>query len=326
MNKMNKMTLPFLALAGLAMLPPAEARLYRWVDDQGIVHYTDHIPPKYVRKEREELDERGIPIRHVERAKTAAEIAAEKRIERLRKEQQKLIEKQKAEDRVLLRTFRSVDDIILTRDGKIATIDNMIAVDRGNIKRSKRRLEEMQDNAAQLEKRGQTVSPRYLRNIAQLRDEIRGTYAAILRRERSKEAIYRRYARDIERFKTIAQLREQSNKKENESRNIWLDNIVHCNTHEHCAKLWKQMEDFVRKYATTPIQILGERIISTRNPRRGSDIGITVSRIREKDKQGETLFLDVQCRNTLSGRELCASPKVAAIKKAFRERFGAAKK
>ncbi len=320
MNKRS--TLLISCLLAIGIIQTAAARLYRWVDADGKVHYTDSLPPDQVRRGHDELDRRGITVRRVERAKTAEEIAAEKRIERLRKEQQKLIEKQKAEDRVLLRTFRSVDDIKLTRDGKIATIDSMIAVDRGNIKRTKRRLEQMQDHAAQIEKRGQTVSKRYLANIAQLRDEIRNTYAAILRRERSKDEIFKRYARDIERFKKIARLRQQTTEKEKDLRNVWLDNIAHCPNAHECARRWRGIEDFVRKYSTTPIQILGDRIVSTKTPKRGTDISLTVSRIREKGKPGDTLFLDIQCRNTLSGQELCASDKAAMIKKKFRETFG----
>ncbi len=306
----------------LALLPCANARLYRWVDEGGTVHYTDRLPPKYVKKSHEELDAHGVTVNKVERAKTAEEIARDKRIQKLREEQRRLIEKQKAEDRVLLRTFRSVDDIQLTRDGKIATIDSMIAVDRGNIKRTKQRLEQMQDNAAELEKRGEAVSKRYLANIAQLRNEIRATYAAILRRERSKDEIFSRYARDIERFKKIAEVRNQNAVVEQSTRNVWLDNIVRCTSKPDCDRRWQGMEAFVRQYATTPIQILGERIIATKTPKRGVDVSITVSRIREKSLPGATLFLDIQCKNTLSGQELCASQKIADIKRDFRTRFG----
>ena len=74
------------------------------------------------------------------RPKTAEEIAQEKELARLRAEQKRLIEEQRAKDRVLLRTFRSSDDILMTRDGKLTAIDTSIQITRSNIKRLKFKL------------------------------------------------------------------------------------------------------------------------------------------------------------------------------------------
>ena len=39
---------------------------YRWVDDQGIVHYGDQIPPQYTSKDRAVLNSQGVEVGHLD--------------------------------------------------------------------------------------------------------------------------------------------------------------------------------------------------------------------------------------------------------------------
>jgi hypothetical protein len=34
---------------------PADAKLFKWVDDQGVTHYGEVIPPEYANKEKDAL-------------------------------------------------------------------------------------------------------------------------------------------------------------------------------------------------------------------------------------------------------------------------------
>ncbi|MEJ1397702.1 MAG: DUF4124 domain-containing protein, partial [Candidatus Sedimenticola sp. (ex Thyasira tokunagai)] len=128
-----KQTTPLITALGTALLiaciGTADAgRLYRWVDDQGKVHYSDHVPTEHSRSARSQLDERGLEVKRTEAAKSAKEIAREKELKKLREEQQRLIERQRAKDQVLLRTFRTEDDILMARNGKLTSIDTMIMI------------------------------------------------------------------------------------------------------------------------------------------------------------------------------------------------------
>ncbi len=124
----------------IAISQPVIAKLYKWVDEDGNVQYSDKLPPAAVRKPHENLDSSGLVINKTGRAKTPEEIAEEERVRKLRKETQRQIDEQKARDRVLLNTYRSEDDIILARDGKLATINSQIRITYTNITRLKERL------------------------------------------------------------------------------------------------------------------------------------------------------------------------------------------
>src|SRR5512142_3192991 len=46
-------------LAGLTFCLPASAKMYKWVDDKGVTHYGETIPPEYANKDRSELNKSG---------------------------------------------------------------------------------------------------------------------------------------------------------------------------------------------------------------------------------------------------------------------------
>ena len=53
-------TLLFLSAAILAAGSAMAAKVYRWVDENGEVHYSETLPPDFVDKKHDELDSRGI--------------------------------------------------------------------------------------------------------------------------------------------------------------------------------------------------------------------------------------------------------------------------
>jgi len=88
---------------------------YKWVDDQGVVHYGDSIPPQYAQKESTLLNRQGVPIGHKEGAKTPAEAAAAA-------EADQQMARQKQHDSFLLATYTSVKDIEQLRDERLLQI------------------------------------------------------------------------------------------------------------------------------------------------------------------------------------------------------------
>ena len=85
---------------------------YRWVDDQGVVHYGDHVPPQYAQKEHTELNAQGVELKRLDAEKTPEETAAASR-------HQGEILRQKQHDSFLLTTYTSVHDIEALRDERV---------------------------------------------------------------------------------------------------------------------------------------------------------------------------------------------------------------
>ena len=304
----------------MAQSPAAPAaKLYKWVDAEGNVQFSDKVPPEHAKQERKILNQQGLTVDTIERAKTPEELAREKRIAELRAEQQRLIAEQAARDRVLLNTFRSEDDIILARDGKLAAVDVLIKVTRGSITRMETRLTEMQNNAARMERSGETVSARYLGQIDDLRRQIKDAQASIVAKKNEKQRIRAKYDEDAERFRMLSSLgpgRETGEQTVSKDRAQLISSFV-CKDATTCEQAWPLAKAYVRQHATTPVEMLSDSIIMTRAPRRDQDIGITVSRIPQQDGGGFLLFVDVQCHDSASGAQFCKGEKVAAIRAGF---------
>lgn len=316
-------TIP-LALTLAVLLPVvAAAKTYRWVDEEGKVHYSDRVPPEQVKQARSRLDARGIEVETIERAKTEEELAQEAELKRLKAEERRLIEEQRKKDRVLLRTFRTEDDILMTRDGKLTTIDASIQIIRSNIRRLKLKLAEMQRNAANLEREGRKISPNYLKEIENTRQQLKNYYAAIIRKEQSKESIRQQYAADLERFRELKNLKPEPQSRERElPEHSLLETVVRCGSGPACDQAWGKAEAYVRKHATTRLQMLADSIIMTAAPLQDSDISITVSRIRNKEQPGARLFMDLQCKESPRGRDFCNTEAVDRIRSGFRVFLG----
>jgi len=311
----------------IACLPSAAqaAKLYKWVDDEGHTHYSDKIPPSEVKRARSQLDEHGVTIDSVDAAKTDEQLRQEEEEERLRKEQDRLAEIQRQEDRVLLRTFRTEDDILMTRDGQIQSVDTYIRVTEANIKRLKKTLAEMQKNAAELELSGKRISSRYLNEIENKRQALKDYYASIVEREKEKRRIRESFAKDLKRFRELKQLTQTNDpmQEASQSNAKALLNVYNCEDDTACDAPWRRAKAYVKQNSTTPVKMLGDNILMTGEPVRNDDISITISRIHDRKTEQTLIFMDLQCKDITQGAALCErGEKVRRIKEAFQAALG----
>lgn len=113
---------------------------YRWVDDQGVVHYGDQIPPEYAGKDREVMNPQGVPVKHVDGQKSPDQLAAEARA-------RAAIIKQKQHDTFLVTTYTSVKDIEALRDVRLEQLKTQRAAGQQYIETLKARLGALQARA-----------------------------------------------------------------------------------------------------------------------------------------------------------------------------------
>ncbi len=321
MNITTKFVWAPLAITLLAFTSASEARkLFRWVDDQGKVHYSDHVPIEHSRSARSELNDQGLEINRTEAAKTEREIAREKELKRLRAEQQRLIEIQQASDRVLLRTFRSEDDMLMARNGKLTAIEGNILEIRSNIRRMKDKLADIQKTAAGLERQGYPLSKNLLKYIRNTRQQLKENYASIIRKEQGKEQIRQKFTSDLKRFRSLKNLHTlDDNLLTGPKKASLLDTVVTCSDKTACDLAWQKVETYVRENATTRLQMLSDSIIMTAAPVQDTDISITASRIPVKEQSGAELFMDLQCKNSPRGKDSCLTKEIKDIQAGFRK-------
>jgi hypothetical protein len=178
-------------------------KLYKWVDETGQVRYGDRIPPEYAKKSNETLNKQGVVIDTKAAAKTKQQIAEEKRLARLKAEEERKRQEQAHRDRILLDTFTNEDEMILTRDGKIQAIEAEIRLTKSRTEKIKKRLQQQKLKAANLERSGKAVPPELQRQIHEARRQIRGNSSYIANRRKAQQAIGEKFELDIERFRKL---------------------------------------------------------------------------------------------------------------------------
>jgi hypothetical protein len=111
------LTLLLIMFAGAIAAQSTEKKsTYRWVDNKGVVHYGDRVPPEYSQQESSVLNKEGVQVGKLEARKTAEQLAADER-------QQQAALKQKQHDSFLMTTYASVTDIERLRDERLATLE-----------------------------------------------------------------------------------------------------------------------------------------------------------------------------------------------------------
>jgi len=126
----------------------AQTKLYRWVDDQGVVHYGDHIPPEYARKDRDILNEQGVAVGFEEGEITAEERAEMARQRAIEAEAERVRAEGIRRDRMLLETYISVADIEDLRDRRLELVGAQIKVTELYLTNLRKRLVELQKEAS----------------------------------------------------------------------------------------------------------------------------------------------------------------------------------
>ncbi len=115
-------------LCGLGLLSTvAWSEIYRWVDEEGRVHFSDRVPPPVSRLERHVLDERGNLREVLHRQRTVEELEAHRaRLAAMATEAQRR-EQQEQYDRYLLTSFKNLEDIESLRRERMEVRDNQIS-------------------------------------------------------------------------------------------------------------------------------------------------------------------------------------------------------
>lgn len=313
-NRPLALALSAAALTGaFASASASAADLYRWEDSEGNVHYTDSLPPEQAEAGHVILAPDGTPVRSVPRAKTQEEIRRERELQRVRAERQRMLAEQRAAVERLLATYRSIDDMLMMRDGKLAAIDVMTQVTKRDVRRQQDRLA----RAAEAE----------AGDAAQTEDaerSIRDALALILQHERQKQDVRDRFQRDIERFRELTEddldpIAEDAAEHEPDG----LDQVLPCPSATACERLWDAAARYLRAESNRPVIHDSRDLLMTAAPRSEDDIALTLARIHDGGN-GASLFLDVQCQSYAATTSGCLDARRREVLAGFRAAVRAA--
>jgi hypothetical protein len=175
--------------------------VYKWVDEQGVTHYGDHIPPEYATQERHVINAQGVEISRLEAQKTPEQLAAD---------DQKKAEAEQSQnrDRNLLITYGSVQEIERLRDQRLTLLSDQIKVTSSFLEVLNGRLKKLHAASMRFkpysdDPKAPTMPDQIAEDLVREGNDIR-TQEQNLHEKRGEEATMRKqFESDIERFKEL---------------------------------------------------------------------------------------------------------------------------
>jgi len=181
-----------------------QGRVYKWVDNEGVVHYGDSIPAEYAELPKQVLNDHGVTVDYLQGKKTPEEIEAERKARQLELER----ELQLRADRALLATYLSVDEILLHRDRRVELFQAQARVTELYLRNLDRRLGSLREDASKFKPYSSDEDAPMM--DSDLAEDIQETTATIKRHKRNlnkyqtdEQQIIARFDGDISRFRAL---------------------------------------------------------------------------------------------------------------------------
>jgi hypothetical protein len=178
---------------------------YRWVDEQGVVHYGDHIPPQYASQDRSILNSQGLEVGHLDAQKTPEQAAADARV-------RAAAMKQRQHDAFLVSTYTSVKDIESLRDARLDQL-------KGQRDAAEQYLDSLRGRLATLQARamaylpysanGRRMPDDLAENLVRTVDELREQTGALAANTQAEATLRAQFQADIERYRELHAVHSQ---------------------------------------------------------------------------------------------------------------------
>ncbi len=294
-------------------------KVYKLVDESGNTSFSDQISPEEAKLRRETLNKRGTVVEVTDKEKTREQQDQENRLNQLRKKQEKIIENQKAHDDSLLRTYRSKEEMVTEMNTKIQIIDAQKKLTESEITQQLERLDVKQKSAAIYERNAKPIPPNLIEEIKTIQKEIEKTKKAVSENLALQKRVADEYDANIKRYLILTQTPDQATQKNKISSLEEADSLglFRCENDFQCKKAWEIARLFVDTHSTTPPDITTEKLVMHALPSKDTDFSLSISKIASKDAEDQ-LFLDIHCRDSSLGKELCNSPTIQSLRSSFR--------
>jgi hypothetical protein len=206
-TRQSAMLLLAALLCAFAM-PASAAKLYKWVDEDGNVRYSDRLPLQQTSKEHQQLNSQGIVLNSTDAAKppeeAATEAEAKRKLEAEQLESARIKAIQDREDLVLTMTFASEAEIEHARDNRIEAIDSVIRLIETNIESTQKKLDNIKKSATlTYTSKGKEIPGGVAQKIEHFERKIESRNSQMEAKAREKDKMRAKYEADLERFRVL---------------------------------------------------------------------------------------------------------------------------
>ncbi len=290
---------------------------YRYTDANGKVVVKDYLPTEAVKTGYDIISETGRLIEKVAPALTKEQRIAENiRLQQL-EQQAESRKKERQRDTLLLRQYKTVNDIERTKNSQTGTLKINLRIVESHTKSLERKLAEQEAKAADYERKGRAVPEMTLHEIAAIKNQIAVNQDSVNRYNAQINGIEEQFQKDLIRFQELkAEIFVQNSLRDPNL--IEVKDIYNCTTKIHCDKAWSYAQIFALENASHPLNIITNTLIVSRKPQADDEVALTITKVPQKNElESMNIVIKVDCFSSNKGKQLCQSPNVSAMKQRF---------
>ena len=178
---------------------------YKWVDEKGVTHYGDSVPPQYAQKERVILNEQGVEIGRLDAQRTPEQAEAYAR-------QQEELRRSRERDAFLLNTYTSVKDIEQLRDARLDQLRGQRVAAQQYVDTLHQRLGSLQTRAMNFKPYSTHPNARRMpddlaEDLVRTANEVRSQATSLSAKNAEEEQVRSRFQADIDRYRQLRPIR-----------------------------------------------------------------------------------------------------------------------
>jgi hypothetical protein len=188
--------------------------VYKWVDEKGVTHYGDAIPPQYADQDKTLISPQGVPVGEIPGRRTPEQLDREKqqREAEERAKQDVILARQR--DQNLLATYLSVEEIESLRDRRAEILDAQAKVTSQYIDTLRARLTQFETQVQRFKPWNAAPAavpmPEHLaEDLVRTANEIRSQEKNLAMKQQEAVKLQEQFARDIARFRELKKIESE---------------------------------------------------------------------------------------------------------------------
>ena len=184
----------------IGFVQEAAANTYRYINDRGQTVYASTVPPQFVKNGYEVLNDRGQVIQVVPRALTGDELAAQESVRAQQEAEAAAAREQQEADNLLIRLYRSPDEIARKRDERVTIIDGQLIALLSSLAKVEAELAKVQQTIDSQTAGGQAAAPQSVEALRIQTEELNRLQTQRTRLEIDKATAISDAERDMKRL------------------------------------------------------------------------------------------------------------------------------
>ena len=179
-----------------------EAKLYKWVDDKGVTHYGEVIPPEYTHKSNVLLNDRGRLIKRNEEINNTERRANEEDEAKKRIDNEAKLELSR-KDKALLNTFSNEKEIDLARDRNLHQVESLISSIQSLQRAARESLKNYQQETEGIKRAGRKLPISLQADITEGENKLAKLQLDLVKAQEKAAAVKASYEADTMRFREL---------------------------------------------------------------------------------------------------------------------------